>query len=93
MSKEAVFKRNPRLISADMAGETVMMDTAEGKYYSLGVSGGYIWSLLETPRGLSDIISDLIETYDVTFEQCLKDTKPFMDDLLQRGIIQTEDCR
>ncbi len=87
MTENTVLARKAEIMTADMNGDTVMMDIETGKYYNLGTVGGRIWELLETPMVVSTLISKLTEEYDVTYEQCLNDTLPFLSDLTERGLI------
>ena len=36
-------------IVSDMDGEKVMLSIEKGKYYNLGLLGGVIWELIESP--------------------------------------------
>ena len=60
-----VYYRKEGLITADMDGETVMMDIETGKYYNLGRTGGSIWVIIEKPHTFDAIIDEMIEIYDV----------------------------
>ena len=74
-------------MTADMNGSAVMMDIMTGKYYNLGEVGGRIWELLEEPATLSELIGKLTAEYDVSAEQCRTDILPFLNTLLERGLL------
>ncbi len=86
MTEHTLLQRKTEIMTADMKGDTVMMDVETGKYYNLGDVGGRIWALLESPITLGDLADRLIQEYDVSRENCLRDITPFLQSLLERGL-------
>lgn len=82
-----VLKRKSGIITADLNGETVMMDIATGQYYNLGEVGGRIWEILEKTMSRDALVDLLIKEYDVSREQCEKDIEPFLEQLLNSGLM------
>lgn len=74
-------------IVSDMDGEKVMLSIQNGKYYNLGVIGGYIWDLIQQPISLKDVLAKLQTEFDVTEEQCLNDVLPFLEQLSKEELI------
>ncbi|CAM4281005.1 lasso peptide biosynthesis PqqD family chaperone [Paenibacillus tarimensis] len=72
----------------DMDGEKVMMSIANGKYYSLGEVGSRIWELAATPVSMEDIISTLLEEYEVDPAACRTEVAAFLEQLRREGLIQ-----
>ena len=85
---ESIIVRKIGIIASDMDGETVMMNVDTGKYYNLGKTGGTIWSLVENPIKVKNLIEKLMEDYNVTKEQCEKDVLPFLHIIYQRKLIE-----
>ncbi|MBP7175563.1 MAG: lasso peptide biosynthesis PqqD family chaperone [Thermoclostridium sp.] len=85
---KAVIVRNPEIVASDMDGETVMMHIDTGKYYNLGRTGGFIWSLLEEPLEMEALIGKLMEKFQVNREQCEQDTLAFLQKVIGIGLIQ-----
>lgn len=83
-----LYKRNDCLIAATMNEETVMMDVISGKYYSLGVTGGAIWEMLESPLTLEMIVEELLLQFAVDKEICMKQVKCFLESAMEKQIIQ-----
>lgn len=80
--------RKSEIVAADMDGETVMMNIETGKYYNLGAIGGAIWKLIETPTKVEDLISRLVEEYNVTRNQCEEDVLPFLNQIFEQSLIK-----
>lgn len=87
MTNTTILSRREGLMTADMNGSAVMMDIMTGKYYNLGQVGGRIWELLEEPMTLAALVKKLTDEYDVSAEQCRNDILPFLDTLLERGLL------
>lgn len=81
------YQHKPGILAADMDGETVMMDAETGKYYNLSEVGGRIWTLTENPLTWDELVQSLTDEYDVDRAQCENDIKPFMDQMMQTGLI------
>lgn len=81
------YQHKPGILAADMDGETVMMDASTGKYYNLSEVGGRIWELTEKPITRDELIQALTDEYDVDRAQCENDIKPFMEQMIQSGLI------
>ena len=87
MTNTTILSRREGLMTADMNGSAVMMDIMTGKYYNLGQVGGRIWEILEEPMTLAALVKKLTDEYDVSAEQCRTDILPFLDTLLERGLL------
>jgi hypothetical protein len=87
LSVNSVITRNAEIVTAEIDGETVMMSIEMGKYYSLGKMGSVIWDLLETPLTLEALINKLLDTYDVSREQCQAEVTAFLGDTLENGLV------
>ena len=87
MTDATVLSRRAGLMTADMNGSAVMMDIMTGKYYNLGAVGGRIWELLEEPMTIAVLVQKLTAEYDVSAETCRTDILPFLDTLLERGLL------
>lgn len=75
------------LDSADMDGETVMMDLERGKYYCFNIVGSKIWKLIETPMKLSQIKSALIKEFEVEEKTCEEEVLEFLNRLYDEELI------
>jgi hypothetical protein len=87
MNDTTVLSRREGLMAADMNGSAVMMDIMTGKYYNLGEVGGRIWELLEEPMTLGALVQKLTAEYDVSAERCRSDMLPFLNTLIERGLL------
>ena len=87
MTDNTILSRREGLMAADMNGSAVMMDIMSGKYYNLGEVGGRIWEMLEEPMTLGALVQKLTDEYDVSAERCRSDMLPFLNTLIERGLL------
>ena len=82
------YVRDNEILSSDMDGETVMMSIENGEYYGLNPVGSRIWTLLEAPHSLNEIIKILLEEFEVEEAECISDMQTFVTDLLDKKLVK-----
>ena len=78
----------PDQVSADLAGETVILNLKSGMYYGLGQVGAYIWSLVQEPRTFDEIRDAILKEYEVEPGRCDSDTVALLEQLADAGLIE-----
>lgn len=84
---EAMFQRDPQLVSTIMDGDTVMMDVERGEYYGLGGVGSRIWELLENPVSVQQLIQTLCAEFEVDEDSCRADLGGFLSALEEKAVV------
>ena len=79
--------RTPSVLSSQIEDEVVMMSLEEGMYYNLNALGSSVWTMLETPHTLNQIVEKLMAEYEVDKTTCLTQTKAFLESLAERNLI------
>jgi hypothetical protein len=75
-------------VSSDLAGESVILDLSSGTYYGLDNVGHRIWHLLQEPRTVAQIVSTLLQEYDVEPERCREDVLALLRRLVDKRLIE-----
>lgn len=75
-------------IVSNMGEEKVMLSVQNGKYYNLGEIGGEIWDLIESPKSVNEVISSLINVYDVSQAECEEQVLAFLEHLNNEKLIE-----
>ena len=63
-----------------------MLDT--GKYYNFGDIGGEIWDFIEETITINQLVTTLIDIYDVEQIQCEQQVIDFLEKLLKENLIE-----
>jgi len=90
ISENDVVRRSENLLTSKMDDELVMMNLEKGEYYGLNVIATRIWSLLEQPQSIEQLINCLTDEFDVSRDKCLNDIAPFLENLMNRQIIEIQ---
>lgn len=88
-AREDVISQKEGNIVSDMDGEKVMLSIENGKYYNLGEVGGEIWELIKEPIAVPDLISLLMNQFDVSYTDCEKQVLTFLNHLAENRLIET----
>jgi hypothetical protein len=73
-----------------MAGEAVILNLDSGVYYGLNPVGARVWQLIQEPRIVSELLSSLLETYEVEAGRCESDLFSLLGDLAANELIVIE---
>ena len=93
MDKTAKIRMKAKRNVTDLAGEKVMVDFEQGKYFCIKGVGNDIWDMLDGQEGedgitVEAILHELMEEYEVMEEVCEKEVLAFLDKLEQAGILE-----
>jgi hypothetical protein len=88
IDSQMIIEKSTEVIVSNMGNEKVMLSIANGKYYNLGELGGDIWELLNEPKSLNQLTSELIEMYEIDEVQCKQDILAFLQHLLKEELIK-----
>lgn len=88
MNQSAKIVLLSELIWREMDGNAVVVSPRDGKVRVLNEVGTFIWQLLAEQTPPPDIVTHLVETYEVSAAQAEQDLDKFINDLLTRGILK-----
>ena len=83
-------KQKAGLSVTDMDGETVMMDIDMGKYYGFNDVGSRIWEIISQPIVASEIITILLNEFNIGKDSCTSAVLLFLNRLIEDGIVEIE---
>src|SRR5207244_1097272 len=66
-----------------MDGEAIIINLANGVYYSMDKVGGLIWEMLEGKYSLEEMITATVVQYDVSRGQAQADIEQLVEELLR----------
>jgi hypothetical protein len=74
-------------ISTTVDDDTVILDTASGRYFSLEGVGSTLWQALQEPRSFAELLETVLEGYDVGVETAEHDVRALLDNLEEVGLV------
>ena len=75
-------------VSTSLGDETVILGMGDGVYYGLDAVGARVWTLLATPRRVSELVSAVTREFDVRAEECERDLLALLDELAERRLVR-----
>ena len=88
ISTESVVVAAQDQVSADLAGETIILGLTAGAYFGLEDVGGRIWDLIREPRTVAEIRDTIVEEYDVDVDRCERELLGLLEQLATTGLIE-----
>lgn len=77
-------------VSADLAGEVVILNLKSGVYYGLNEVGAHIWQLIQQPKTVTTIRDTLLQEYEVDSDRCQRDLLGLLHELAAMGLIEVK---
>ncbi|MDY2589605.1 MAG: lasso peptide biosynthesis PqqD family chaperone [Agathobacter sp.] len=87
MDRSSLIHMKRQLNVTDLSGEKVMIDFETGKYFLIKGVGNDIWDMIQSDITVGDIISKLMEEYDVSEAECESSVMDFLNKLVEFQII------
>ncbi len=75
-------------VSANLAGEAVILHLQAGVYYGLNEVAAQVWSRVQKPVSVGEIRDHLVKEYDVKPEQCEADLAALLQEMVLEGIVE-----
>src|SRR5208282_5213700 len=91
ISDTQVFVRSRAVVSRVVARETLIVPV-RGKVgdlasiYSFNETGSLIWKILEKPRAVAEVVSEVAEAYEVDADRVRQDAMRFLSDMQTVGL-------
>jgi len=87
LSVNSLIAANEQQVAAKvMDGEAIVINLSTGIYYSLGTTGGFIWSLIEKRPCIQDIVRCVAENYEVGEIEAERDVLRLCTELCNEGL-------
>lgn len=90
ITKDTTLVVGTSSVSADLEGEVVILDTANGEYYGFNEVGAHIWTLLQEPMTFGELVDTLIEEYRVDRDQCTAEVRTLLGQMVKRNLLEVQ---
>lgn len=85
---DTILRRKHDQLFSEIDGEVVMLSIENSEYYGMDKVGSRIWQLLEKPINFKQLIKTLLDEYEVTEEQCTEETVNFIEQLVEKELVE-----
>jgi hypothetical protein len=88
LTSQSRLRPNEQEVAAKVIdGEAIIINLANGIYYSMDKVGGLIWEMLAETHSLEEVTTALTARYDVSSEQAQADVERLAAELLQENLL------
>ncbi|EMA07069.1 Coenzyme PQQ synthesis protein D (PqqD) [Haloarcula vallismortis] len=77
-------------VTTTIDGEVVLLNNKTGRYQGLLGAGPDIWDLIQEPTEPADIVSALVEEYDIDRDRAANDVEQFLETLAAEQLINVD---
>lgn len=92
LARPTLLSKTDRGLSVDMPGETVILDRRTGTYFGVSAVGASVWSLLQTPRTVGQLIESVTAEFEVDPTTCERDLMVFLGSMISGELIEVRDA-
>lgn len=86
--KTSTIAASKNVLFCELNDGAVILVMKSGVYYGLDAVGTRIWSLIQEPRSVTQILSTLCQEYDVDEERCELDIRALLQNMSELGLIE-----
>jgi hypothetical protein len=83
-----LYAQNPSICAAELDGEICLFNPSTATYLNLNGPASAIWNLIASKASEETIISALLDTYDVDEALCLSETREFLLQAVEKGMVE-----
>lgn len=87
ISDMCIISRAPDVIATELDGDAVLMSIARGQCYGFDAIGTRIWSMIERPMPVGEVLATLLDEYEVPPETCRRDVTRLLAELAREQLI------
>jgi hypothetical protein len=88
ITPDTKIRISPRVYARGFGEEIVLLDFAMGEYFGLDPVGAEIWRGLEKGESLRRIADAVVERWDVSHEEALRDIVELIGELAERTLVE-----
>jgi hypothetical protein len=81
------IKASPEVIASDLGDGAALFDMRSGVYFDLNQSGSFVWGLLDQPRTVPDLATELARVCEIDLETSMADTNALIKELLSHNLV------
>ncbi len=85
------YKQHPELRLTEVEDEGVVLHLGTRRYFSVTATGLTILNALETPRPFDELVTALLNEYEVSEEEATTSAQEFIDQCVSAKLLLTEE--
>jgi len=87
LTLSSIVVRGSEHLETELAGQSIMLSPAFGKYFAVEATAKRIWDMVSEPTSLRDVVIALLDEFEVDPARCEREVLAFAETLRQNGLI------
>lgn len=83
-----LYKASTKYLYSEIDSEAVILDVHSGTYFGLNEVSNRIWQLLQTPASEQQLLASILEEYEVSEADAVKDIQSLLTEMLDAGLVE-----
>lgn len=79
--------RDQEVAAKVIDGEAILINLANGVYYSMDKAGGLVWEMIEGRHTLGEMVEAVTDRYEVSRDRAEADVQRLAEELLQENLV------
>ena len=93
LDESSVIVAADHTTSAEVDGESVILDLDDGIYYGLNSSGSRIWKELQEQKTIKELVDEIARAYNIDRLDCKNDILSLIQELQENNLVCITDSR
>jgi hypothetical protein len=90
ISMQSIVKATKEGIWRSLDRETAILNLQNSTYYGLDHVGAYIWSLIQRPTSVRELLDAMLEKYEVDEPRCARELLALLQTLHTEGLVEVK---
>jgi hypothetical protein len=78
---DTAWMASEKVVVAELGEGLALLNLATNEYFSLNDVGAFVWSVLQAPRPRREVLSAVMEEYEVAESDCAADVDRLLEEL------------
>ena len=78
----------PQTLVANVDNEIALLSFPAGRYFGLNMTGASVWELIQQPITVKNLLSHMLQKFDVEESVCRSDLLELLDRMTAAGLIE-----
>jgi hypothetical protein len=78
-------------VSSALGDEVIILQFEKGAYFGLNGVGKLVWSRIQSPCRVEEILGAIMREYEVSPDRCMEDLINLLQGLHQQGLVEIRD--
>ena len=87
VAKSDIVSVSPHQVYTTLGSEAVVLELQASNYFGMNDVGTAVWTFLQQPREVSDVIEHIVDNYEVSPEQAEVEILSFLQNLADKGLV------